>query len=128
MGKVALVDMRTLSRRPARASPRISSDNPFEYIFAVSKRLTPASRQMSINRFASATSVLPQARKNSFPPPKVATPKLRTGTFNPEPPSCLYSIYINPYVDRSHQKLNHEETKSTKVLSALSSCFSFLRG
>lgn len=28
----------------------------------------------------------------SLPPPKVAVPKLKTGTLNPECPSCLYSI------------------------------------
>src|SRR5882724_11593155 len=53
--------------------------------------LTPASKQVSISRRASCTSVLPQARKNSLPPPKVAVPKLSEGTFKPEPPSCLYS-------------------------------------
>jgi|SRR5580704_22928 hypothetical protein len=32
----------------------------------------------------SATSLLPQALKNSVPPPKVPAPKLRTGTWRPE--------------------------------------------
>src|ERR1035437_8045052 len=59
---------------------------------AVSKRLTPASKQMSIRRVASATSVLPHALKNSLPPAKVATPKLRAGTLRPEPPSKRYSM------------------------------------
>src|SRR5690606_41613697 len=45
MRKVALVEISTLSRRPASASPRISSDSPLEYTSAVSNRLTPASRQ-----------------------------------------------------------------------------------
>src|SRR5277367_657342 len=59
---------------------------------AVSNRLTPLSMQISISFFASSTPVSPQARKNSLPPPKVPAPKLRTGTFRPEWPSCLYSI------------------------------------
>src|ERR1700749_4394275 len=54
--------------------------------------LSPASRQISTSRVASATSLAPQALKNSFPPPNVPVPKLSTGTFNPDPPSCLYSI------------------------------------
>src|SRR5450432_247678 len=54
--------------------------------------LSPASRQMSTRRVASATSVVPQARKRSPLPPKVPVPKLSAGTFKPEPPSCLYSI------------------------------------
>jgi hypothetical protein len=36
--------------------------------------------------------VLPQALKNSVPPPKVAVPSESAGTSNPEEPSCLYSI------------------------------------
>src|SRR6476660_5694128 len=59
---------------------------------AVSKRLTPASKQMSTSRVASATSLAPQALKNSVPPPNVPVPKLRTGTFNPDLPSCRNSI------------------------------------
>src|SRR5579862_5997370 len=59
---------------------------------AVSKRLTPASRQMSTRRVASATSLAPQALKNSLPPPNVPAPKLRTGTCRPERPSCLNSM------------------------------------
>src|ERR1700744_5641001 len=56
-------------------------------------RLTPLSRQISISLLASSTPVSPQARKNSLPPPNVPAPKLRTGTFKPEWPSCLYSIW-----------------------------------
>src|SRR5258706_1554291 len=54
--------------------------------------LTPASRQMSISRLASLTSLAPQALKNSLPPPKVPVPSVSTGTLNPELPSCRYSI------------------------------------
>src|SRR5579863_364493 len=61
---------------------------------AVSSIFSPASRQISTSRVASATSLDPQALKNSFPPPNVPVPKLRTGTFNPEPPNCRYSIFI----------------------------------
>src|SRR5579864_1931757 len=61
---------------------------------AVSSMFSPASRQISTSRVASATSLDPQALKNSFPPPNVPVPKLRTGTFNPEPPNCRYSIFI----------------------------------
>src|SRR5579871_2235995 len=47
---------------------------------------------MSTRRVASATSVAPQARKKSPPPPNVPVPKLRTGTFSPDLPSCRNSI------------------------------------
>src|SRR5271168_4374601 len=59
---------------------------------AVSNRLTPASRQISTSRVASATSLAPHALKNSLPPPKVPVPKLNTGTLRPEPPRIRYSI------------------------------------
>ena len=59
---------------------------------AESNIVTPASRQMSTRREASATSLAPQALKNSPFPPKVPVPKVSAGTFNPEPPSFLYSI------------------------------------
>src|SRR5580698_8565348 len=52
----------------------------------------PASMQMSTRRVASATSVAPQALKNSFPPPNVPVPKLSTGTFKPDRPSVRNSI------------------------------------
>src|SRR4051794_25732659 len=47
---------------------------------------------MSTSRVASATSLAPHALKNSLPPPKVPVPKLSTGTLNPDPPSCRYSM------------------------------------
>src|SRR3954447_16303323 len=94
VGKDALVATNTWSLRPAMAFPRTSSDSPFEYTSAVSNRLMPDSRQTSTKRVASGTSVVPQARKNSVPPPNVAVPKLRTGTFRPEYPSCRYSIAV----------------------------------
>ena len=58
----------------------------------------PASRQMSTRRVASETSVrAPGFEKLSPPPPKVPVPKLKTGTFRPEPPSCLYSMVIDGF-------------------------------
>lgn len=92
MGRVALVEINTLSRSPAVALPRISSDVPREYTLAVSKRWTPASRHRCTIRVASSTWVLPQVLKNSVPP-KVPVPKLRTGTINPDCPDCLYSMF-----------------------------------
>src|SRR5258708_8419681 len=89
---VALVEIRTRFRLPSMAFPRISSDRPREYTSAVSKRFTPASRQISTRRLAPATSVLPQALKNSLPPPKVPVPNESTGTSKPEEPSCLNSM------------------------------------
>src|SRR5271154_661969 len=47
---------------------------------------------MSTRRVASATSLAPQALKNSLPPPNVPAPKLSTGTCRPEWPSCLNSM------------------------------------
>jgi hypothetical protein len=41
-------------------------------------------------RVASATSLLPQALKNSVAPPKVPAPQLRTGTRRPEWPSSEF--------------------------------------
>src|SRR5258706_16123085 len=52
----------------------------------------PASRDTSTSRVASATSLAPQALKNSLPPPKVPVPSVRTGTLSPEAPNCLYSM------------------------------------
>src|SRR5258708_31668232 len=92
MRNVAFVEIRTRFRLPSMAFPRISSDRPREYTSAVSKRFTPASRQISTRRLAPATSVLPQALKNSLPPPKVPVPNESTGTSNPEEPSCLNSM------------------------------------
>src|SRR5260221_1081613 len=53
--------------------------------------LTPASRQTSTRRFASATSLAPQALKNALPPPNVPVPNVSAGTIKPDAPSCLYS-------------------------------------
>src|SRR5580698_3214064 len=52
----------------------------------------PASKQMSMRRRASATSVAPQALKNSPLPPNVPVPKLSADTLRPEPPRSLYSM------------------------------------
>ncbi len=52
----------------------------------------PASRQMSTSRVASATSLAPQALKNSLAPPNVPVPRLSTGTIRPERPSRLKSM------------------------------------
>src|SRR6185436_6350477 len=51
--------------------------------------------QRCTRRLASSCCVLPHALKNSVPPPKVAVPKLNTGTRSPDPPICLYSIYLS---------------------------------
>src|SRR5690349_22124949 len=67
--------------------------------------LRPASRQMSTRRVASGTPVLPQAEKSSPLPPKVPVPRVRTGTINPEPPSCLYSIRAKSMTDLPTFKL-----------------------
>src|ERR1700750_1251454 len=65
---------------------------------AVSNRETPWSRQISTRCSAPFTSVDPQALKNSFEPPKVAVPKLKTGTRRPERPSLRYSIFCSSQV------------------------------
>src|SRR5262245_47587395 len=59
---------------------------------AESNIVTPASRQMSTRRVASATSVEPQALKSGVVPPKVPVPRQSAGTLKPEPPSRRYSI------------------------------------
>src|SRR5687768_5119381 len=89
---VRLVERITWSRRPLIAAPRISSDAPSEYTSAVSKKLAPASRQMSIRRFASATSLLPHAENSGPLPPNVPAPKPSTGTLKPELPRKRVSI------------------------------------
>src|SRR5262245_53026894 len=94
--KVPLVEISTRSRRPAIARPRISSDCPCEYTSALSNMVTPASRQMSTIRVASLTSFAPHGLKKSVWPPNVPVPKVRTGTFNPELPSCRYSMCVYP--------------------------------
>jgi hypothetical protein len=52
----------------------------------------PASRHTSTKRVAPATSLAPQALKNSVPPPNVPVPKQSTGTLNPDRPGCRDSI------------------------------------
>src|SRR5580700_6359460 len=47
---------------------------------------------MSSSRVASATSLAPQARKNSVDPPNVPVPKLKAGTFNPDRPNVRNSM------------------------------------
>src|SRR6201996_5561066 len=59
---------------------------------ALSNMVTPASKQMSSRRRASATSVAPHAWKNSPLPPNVPVPKLNTGTLKPEAPRKRCSI------------------------------------
>jgi hypothetical protein len=81
-----LVARRTSSRLPDSASPTISSDSPVEYTSAVSMRLTPASRHMSIWRRAPARSVFPTLAKLPRPP-NVIVPRVRAETNNPELPS-----------------------------------------
>src|ERR1017187_7738689 len=62
---------------------------------AVSKKLRPASMQMSTTLRASAmSSVAPHASKNSSWPPKVPQPKQSSGTLRPERPSWRYSMGI----------------------------------
>src|SRR4029453_7788818 len=63
---------------------------------ALSNMLRPASRQISIRGVAPLTSVSPQARKKSLPPPNVPVPRLNTGTLKPDPPSCLNSMLRSP--------------------------------
>src|SRR5215208_118059 len=60
-------------------------------MFAVSKRLTPASRHMSTCLLAPATSVEPTLLKAPRPP-KVIVPSVRAETNSPERPSLRYSI------------------------------------
>jgi hypothetical protein len=86
IGMRALVASGTRSRRPLIASPRISSERPVEYTFAVSMKLMPRSRQRSIWRVAPAASVEPTAAK--FPlPPNVMVPSVSAETLRPEEPS-----------------------------------------
>jgi hypothetical protein len=53
--------------------------------------LRPASRHMSTRREASLASLSPQAFITPAVP-KVPVPRVRTGTLNPDLPSCLYSM------------------------------------
>ena len=92
IGMPTFVASRTLSRRPSTALPRISSDSPREYASAVSNMLQPMSSDASTSEVASATSVVPHFLKNSEPPPNVAVPSIKAGTFRPEPPRLRYCI------------------------------------
>jgi len=60
---------------------------------AESNMQTPASRQMSTRRVASAALLSPHALNVGVVPPNVPVPKLKTGTVNP--PSCRVSIWEN---------------------------------
>jgi hypothetical protein len=92
VGRLALVEISTRSRRPLTARPSTSSEAPAEYTSAVSKSVTPASRQMSTSRRASAASVLPHAPNRGPLPPNVPAPNASAGTFSPDAPSRRYSI------------------------------------
>jgi len=59
MGPLSLVAMSAFERRFPSASPRISSDRPAEQTSAVSKKLTPRSRHMSIIRAAPSAWTFP---------------------------------------------------------------------
>src|SRR5687767_5993727 len=59
---------------------------------------------MSTRREASATSLAPQAPKNSPFPPKVPVPKVSAGTLKPEPPSFRYSM--GSVVMRGHRLIS----------------------
>src|ERR1700691_4687759 len=61
---------------------------------AVSNRLTPASKQTSISRLASAAWVEPHALKKSVAPPTCPVPKESAETLRPEPPSSRYSMAL----------------------------------
>src|SRR5436190_14036574 len=91
---------------------------------AESNRVRPASRQTSTRRVASATSVAPQALKNSLPPPKVPVPRLKTGTLNPEPPSCRYSMVFVPVLDATISVLHRVKVAEPglRVLAGLPEC------
>lgn len=91
IGIRTFVDSSTSSRLPSIALPTISSDTPAEYIFAVSRKFTPASRHISICRVADPTSVLPTPAKPPTPP-KVIVPIVNVETRKPERPSWRYSI------------------------------------
>jgi hypothetical protein len=60
--------------------------------YPVSPLKASPSRHRSTSRVAPATSLAPQALKNSVPPPNVPVPKQSTGTLKPDRPSCRDSI------------------------------------
>ncbi len=57
-----------------------------------SNMVSPASRHTSTSRVAPATSLAPQALKNSVPPPNVPVPKQSSGILKPDRASCRDSI------------------------------------
>src|SRR5271168_1404230 len=83
---------------------------------AESKRVRPASRQTSMSREASATSLAPHALKNSLPPPNVPVPRLNTGTLKPEPPSCRYSMSAFPLLDRGDSLYSRRDHDGNDLL------------
>ncbi len=64
---LTLVASTTLSRRPRRALPTISSDSLCEYTSAVSMKLIPASSARWMIRTQSSWSVLPALPNNIVP-------------------------------------------------------------
>src|ERR1700730_6759935 len=72
--------------------------------------LSPASRQMSTSRVASATPESPHALKNSFDPPNVPVPRLRTGTVNPDAPNNRYSMDVSRLIHHNGHN-GHERAK-----------------
>src|SRR5918998_2863775 len=60
---------------------------------AVSIRLTPAPRQMSICCRAALTSRLPTGLAQPVPPNPIV-PRVTVDTFRPDRPSCLYSMPV----------------------------------
>src|SRR4051794_6635297 len=80
IGMKNLVARTTSSRRPASASPTISSDTPPEYTSAVSTKLIPASSARWMMRMESARSSLPQG-------PNIIAPRQSGLTWTPVRPS-----------------------------------------
>ena len=66
--------------------------------------VSPASRQMSTSRVASAASLSPNPLKAPSPP-NVAVPRLRTGTLKPEAPSCRCSMAAPRVEDRMSESI-----------------------
>src|ERR1039458_991177 len=88
---------------------------------AVSKKLRPASMQMStILRASAMSSVAPHASKNSSRPPKVPQPKQSSGTLRPERPSCRYSMGIGCHEEGVDAELNDRPRQFTEILSVCS--------
>src|SRR5664279_6504238 len=85
IGMKNLVARNTSARRPASASPRISSDSPPEYTSAVSTKLIPASRARWTMRMESAWSALPHG-------PNIIVPRQSGLTWTPVRPSGRYCM------------------------------------